>query len=569
MNDPTPNKLLLVAYHFHPDLEVGAVRSVKFAKYLPEFGWEPHVVTAAVADYERVDSAPLPFACAVERVAMWPSVVKLGARLSRKVQRLGGRPEATDTAAPGRMSTAPAWSPGPFWKTLLLHLGSTPDIYVSWLLPAAWRALKVARREGVDVIYTSGPPDTVHLAGLIASWMSGRPLVSDFRDPWTTGRPPATGLERFFHRIHRWLERRVLRRSTLVLAATPGLRDRMIEAFRPELDSKCVALINGFDADDFPAPAPRPAGAAHRALSFVYTGTLYAGRDPAPFLAAIGEMLAEGALDRRSVKVDFYGPVEIDTAPVEQVLDRFALHDVVTFHPSVGRQQCLDILGRADVLFLLQTDDLPWALPAKNFEYLATGNEILLLSGPYDLARFLEPYRQRPPRGSARCARHQGLHRQDRRPPRFGHRRPDTQPRVAQPVAQAATDAGVRAVAGHGRRDGPARPTRVASPRRRAEPECLPASCPARGRTETRSSGACRRGPRCRTPRRPRASASRREARAPARGLRSSRCTGAPTWCPPGSRRAQPGGPRRGRRQPSRCSGRSRSGGCSATRTWR
>jgi hypothetical protein len=392
MNDATPRRLLIVAYHFHPDLEVGAIRSVKFAKYLPEFGWEPHVVTAAVRDYERVDPAPLPFACPVERVAMWPSVVKIGARLSRRVPRLGGPPEATPGATPGLRSTAPARSPAPFWKRLLLRLGSTPDIYVSWLVPAAWRAFKAARREGVGVIYTSGPPDTGHLAGLIASWLSRRPLVSDFRDPWTTGRRPETALERFFHRIDRWLETRVLQRSTLVLAATPGLRDRMVEAFRPLLDTKCVALINGFDADDFPPPAPRPAGAAERVLSFVYAGTLYAGRDPAPFLVAIGEMLAEGALAPRSVRVDFYGPVEIDTAPLQQTIDRLALHDLVAFHPSVSRQQCLDILGRADVLLLLQTDDLPWALPAKNFEYLATGNEILLLSGPYELAAFLEPY---------------------------------------------------------------------------------------------------------------------------------------------------------------------------------
>jgi Glycosyl transferase 4-like domain len=392
MNDAARKTLLIVAYHFHPDLEVGAIRSVKFAKYLPEFGWEPHVVTAAVEDYERVDPAPLPFACAVERAATWPSLLKLGARLSRKVRRRGGRPDATATATSGLMSTAPDMGSAPFWKRLLLLLGSTPDIYAGWLVPAAWRALKAARREGVDVIYTSGPPATGHLVGLIASWLSGRPLVSDFRDPWTTGRPPDTGLERFFLRIDRWLETRVVRRSTLVLAATPGLRNLMVEAFRPDLDSKCVALINGFDADDFPAPAPRPAATAERVLSFVYAGTLYAGRDPGPFVAAIGEMLAEGALDPGAVSVDFYGPVEIDTASVEQALDRFALHDVVRFHSSVSRQQCLDILGRADVLLLLQTDDLPWALPAKNFEYLATGNEILLLSGPYELATFLEPY---------------------------------------------------------------------------------------------------------------------------------------------------------------------------------
>jgi hypothetical protein len=393
MKDAETKKVLIVAYHFHPDLEVGAIRSVKFAKYLPEFGWEPYVVTAAVEDYERVDSAPLPFACAVERAAMWPSLVKAGARLSKKVRPRRARPVEPPLpggSSPGISGSAPRQSP--LWRRFLLRLGSTPDIFVSWLVPAARLATRVARRADVDVIYTSGPPDTCHLAGLVASWMTGRPLVSDFRDPWTTGKPPETGLERFFHRIDRWLERRVLRRSALVLAATPGLRDRMIEAFRPELDSKCVALINGFDANDFPAPAPRPPDAPNRVLSFVYTGTLYAGRDPGPFLAAIGEMLAEGTLDRRLVKVDFYGPVEIDTAPIEQAIRRYALHDVVTFHPSVSRQQCLDILGRADVLFLIQTDDLPWALPAKNYEYLATGNEILLLSGPHELARFLEPY---------------------------------------------------------------------------------------------------------------------------------------------------------------------------------
>ena len=60
-----------------------------------------------------------------------------------------------------------------------------------------------------------------------------------------------------------------------------------------------------------PRGRPEPRSASCRSCT---PGTLYAGRDPGPFLVAIGEMLAEGALARRSVKVDFYGPVEIDTA---------------------------------------------------------------------------------------------------------------------------------------------------------------------------------------------------------------------------------------------------------------
>ena len=38
-------KVLVISYHFTPDAAVGAVRSAKFAKYLPQFGWEPIILT--------------------------------------------------------------------------------------------------------------------------------------------------------------------------------------------------------------------------------------------------------------------------------------------------------------------------------------------------------------------------------------------------------------------------------------------------------------------------------------------------------------------------------------------
>ena len=38
-------RMLIVAYHFPPDAAIGAVKPAKFAKYLPEFGWEPIVST--------------------------------------------------------------------------------------------------------------------------------------------------------------------------------------------------------------------------------------------------------------------------------------------------------------------------------------------------------------------------------------------------------------------------------------------------------------------------------------------------------------------------------------------
>ena len=42
------NKVLMIAYHFPPMGESsGALRTLKFAKYLPDFGWQPVVMSNA------------------------------------------------------------------------------------------------------------------------------------------------------------------------------------------------------------------------------------------------------------------------------------------------------------------------------------------------------------------------------------------------------------------------------------------------------------------------------------------------------------------------------------------
>ncbi|HCA81767.1 MAG TPA: glycosyl transferase, partial [Bacteroidetes bacterium] len=38
-------KVLIVSYYFPPSGGPGVQRVLKFVKYLPEFGWQPHVLT--------------------------------------------------------------------------------------------------------------------------------------------------------------------------------------------------------------------------------------------------------------------------------------------------------------------------------------------------------------------------------------------------------------------------------------------------------------------------------------------------------------------------------------------
>ena len=46
-------RVLMISYYFPPLGGIGSVRAVKFAHYLPEFGWDPAVITPRNGAYYR------------------------------------------------------------------------------------------------------------------------------------------------------------------------------------------------------------------------------------------------------------------------------------------------------------------------------------------------------------------------------------------------------------------------------------------------------------------------------------------------------------------------------------
>ncbi len=267
----------------------------------------------------------------------------------------------------------------------------TPDYQIGWLVPGTWRAIKLARRYDVDVIYNSGPPRTGHLMALLASLATSKPLVVDYRDPLVSLQPPKTWGRRCSIFFERWLERQVLRRASLVLTTTPEYRELLSQLYFPLIEGKCHSIVNGFDADDFPDRLDETTE-EQRAIQFLYAGTLYQGRDPRELVVALGELVKDGYVRLEEIAVQFYGPVEIDTTQLQEVIATSGLAQVVSFRPMVPRRDYLRLIATADVLILLQSETTPVQIPAKAFEYLATGCEILVLSQSGSTTKLFEKF---------------------------------------------------------------------------------------------------------------------------------------------------------------------------------
>ena len=153
--------------------------------------------------------------------------------------------------------------------------------FAQFALAATAEALRGPRP---DVIYATSPPLTMALPGLLASMRWRVPLVFEVRDLWPEApiqmgalrSPPA-------RRLARALERFVYRRSSRVIALSPGIRDGVVAAGAP---AATVALVpNAADLDLF-SPGERRA----KRFTVAYFGTMGEANDLEPVLGAAREL---------------------------------------------------------------------------------------------------------------------------------------------------------------------------------------------------------------------------------------------------------------------------------------
>jgi glycosyltransferase involved in cell wall biosynthesis len=370
------NKALIVAYHFPPDAAVGALRPLAFARYLPAYGWEPYVLTVKEKYYPRLDDSHVDYGMTSSgrvfrtRMVVHPSVGyrRLKAAYSALTARKQGASEGS------RHETQEA---GGVWhrtRRLVNSLSSLPDETLGWLPIATARAIQLIKRYKIDRMYTSGPPHTVHLIGLIVKKMTGVPWVADFRDPWAS----CWGNDRSAPaRISAWMERRVVERADTVVTTTERMTRGFQDAYASAISPKhFLTILNGYESEDF-ADVER-----HRSQKFriMYLGSLYHTRTPGPLFQALSELLAEKKLELDRLDVQLAGECEhANGRRLSDLIDARGLSQVVKVMAPVSHKQAVAHMVNCDLLLLLAPDQESM-IPAKVFEYLASGSDILTLT---------------------------------------------------------------------------------------------------------------------------------------------------------------------------------------------
>jgi len=359
-------RVLCLMYHFPPVGGAAVQRNAKFVRYLPEFGYEPVVLTGPA-----------------QEASWWtPHDESLEADLPAQltVRRLQG-PEAPPS---GR------------WRSALERRLMLGDPVERWWVENAVRESAKGFAD-VDVVFGSLVPYAAGEATARIAHALGKPWVVDLQDPWALDEMWLYPTE-----LHRRADlrrmRQVLTAADAVIMNTTEAVARVRDAF-PELASKIVVSIpNGFDAADFRGEAPSRTdgkfrivhtGYFHtrqglrlrrtRALRRVLDGSAapvdILPRSPVYLVEAVNQLLERDPSLEDTLQLVFAG---VASDADREVAARCRVATVLEYVPH---RETVGLLRSADLLFL-PMHDLPegWRarlVPGKTYEYIAAGPPIL------------------------------------------------------------------------------------------------------------------------------------------------------------------------------------------------
>ena len=317
-------KNLLIINFFHSSQHhVGAIRTQRFAYYLPRYGWRPYVLT------------------------------KL--------------PKAGNNGQPIKEPGDTFYVPGiPINKPF--HLEN-----LIWVPSMLRKAVEILKKIPMEVVLISCPPFHQAMAGVLLKKRFGMKLVIDYRDAWGLNpyREHLHTFRKFVLKSDKIMENHLLRNTHLLVVSHQEMKDRYLRHFN-FLKGRVEVVFNGFD--------PEKIGTSQEALfpkfTILHLGNFYSKqktRDPNLFLIALQRVISEKRISNDQLRVLFIGE---RYSEVEEMITNKELSAYVSCLDRVSHDAAMEYLNKSHVLLLIEALDV---MTTKVYEYLATGKPMLCL----------------------------------------------------------------------------------------------------------------------------------------------------------------------------------------------
>ena len=329
-------KLLVISYYWPPLGGPGSLRPVKFTRYLPEFGYEPIVLTRKSIPYHSMDQ-------------------ELGAQV-KHIKTL--RTESLDPARLLHILGMRDYRPKP-WHLPAKQAMNFPDHKIFWL-PFAYNT---GRRLDFDHIFVTAPPFSAFLSGYYLARATAKPLILDFRDAWLEFPflPYKTKMKKAY--VSHW-EEKLVNAASLIIVVDDNIREKLVDRY-PAILKKIFVIPNGYDPDDF-VIQEKPA-----IFTVSYLGTIREERDPKIILRAFDELVQENKINSADIKLKFIGHIE------NRYLHKINIYRFTEVYGHLPYTIAIREFSSAHLSIMITTGS-KYFFPSRQNEYLAAGLPIIV-----------------------------------------------------------------------------------------------------------------------------------------------------------------------------------------------
>jgi len=372
-------KILIITYYWPPAGGPGVQRWLKFAKYLPDFGWKPIIYTPENPSYPLLDETlmkDVPENIEMVKTKIWePYQLAEKLNKSNKKFKAGQFDVGKNQSWKSKLSI---WVRGNFF---------IPDARIFWVKPSITFLENYLKENKIDTIVTSGPPHSLHLIGLgLKSKMPDLKWIADFRDPWTEiSYYKHLKLTKSSDKKHRQLESAVFKNADVTLATSYTDAENFRKA-----GANAVCITNGFDESD---SHENVKGQAGQAFTLSYIGVLEQLRNPENLWKALDELVKENAAFAADFKLKFVGRID---DKILNFIEDSSLKNHILNLGYLSHGKAVEEMQNSDLLLITNfpNESSKGIIPGKIFEYLASGKQILSF-GPdkADVSKILEETR--------------------------------------------------------------------------------------------------------------------------------------------------------------------------------
>lgn len=359
-------KVLIITYYWPPAGGSGVQRALKFVKYLPQFGWEPIVLTVENPD-SPVDDTSL-----LNDIPKGTKVYKTKSLEPFELyKKFTGKKhdfkipndiliDKTKLSVKDKIAN---------WIRLNLFI---PDAKIGWKHYAVKKGLKIIEAENIDLIFTTSPPHTVQLIGKSLASKSGLKWIADFRDPWMELiHYQANNRSKLAIRLESKIEKNILKNADRIITVSNEIK----KLFNSKTENLKVEVIpNGYDETDINIES-HPSAKSDFVIS--YTGIISETKIPYSLLLAVKKLKEEGY---SNIKIIFAGKVP---DKFNDAVFRYKLEKTYIFKGYLSHRESVKLLLESDILLLI-IDNIPnnkGILTGKLFEYMGARRPIFAI-GP-------------------------------------------------------------------------------------------------------------------------------------------------------------------------------------------